>query len=353
VTALAPLPVSPSGPKERVAYLDNARYWVMLLVVIGHSLTEFVVMDSARGVYTWIYAFHMPLFILISGYTARHYVGDVKQIRRIVSTLVVPYLIVELSLQLINRHYTGEPAQLMVLSPQWIGWFMAALILWRLTTPIWRALRYPVTTSIIISLGSGLIDIPNVLAIHKTVAFLPFYVIGLHMTRERFLRLGTTPVRIVSAVFLSAVFVVCQYVQFPQSGQWLLWKNSYVDMGVTFGEGLLIRAGLIVLGLAMTFAALALVPRRRSWTTSQGERTFYCYLLHGFVIVWLDRHYQLWDKLEPYGATAVVGLILAAIVLANLLMTAPVAKFFRPVFEPRLTWMFRPLDESPKVKIPT
>ncbi len=352
MSALAPLPVSPTGPKERVAYLDNARYWVMLLVVIGHCLTELVVMDSARGVYTWIYAFHMPFFILISGYTARHYVGDVRQIRRIVSTLVVPYLLVELSLQLITRHYTGQPAQLMVLSPQWIGWFMAALILWRLTTPIWRALRYPITTSILISLGSGLIDIPNVLAIHKTLALLPFYVIGLHMTRERFLALGTMRIRTASAMLLAGVFVLCQLVRFPDAKEWLLWKHSYVELDTTFAEGLLVRAGLIALGLLMTFAALSLVPRGRSWTTSFGERTFYCYLLHGFVIIWLDRHYHLWDRLEPYGATAVAGLIVAALLLANLLMTPPFARVFRPVFEPRLTWMFRPIDESPKVKIP-
>ncbi len=66
MSALDPLPVATTPPKERVAYLDNARYWVMLLVVIGHSLTELVVMDSARGLYTWIYLFHMPFFILIS-----------------------------------------------------------------------------------------------------------------------------------------------------------------------------------------------------------------------------------------------------------------------------------------------
>ncbi|MFT4189446.1 MAG: acyltransferase family protein [Aeromicrobium sp.] len=353
MSALAPLPVSPTAPKERVAYLDNARYWVMLLVVVGHSLTEFVVMDSARGVYTWIYAFHMPFFVLISGYTARHYVGDVRQVRRIVSTLVVPYLIVELSLQLITRHYDGEPEQLMVLSPQWLGWFMAALILWRLTTPIWRALRYPITTSIVISLASVLIDIPNALALHKTLGLLPFYVIGLHMTREHFLRLGDWRLRLGSAAFLGALFVWCQLKQYDDSQPWLLWKNSYVDLEVSAVDAVVGRAVLIVLALAMTFAALSLVPRRRSWTTRQGERTFYCYLLHGYVILLLDRELHLWDKLEPYGATAVVGLILGAIVLANLLMTAPVARLFRPVFEPKLTWMFRPIDESPKVTIPT
>ncbi len=89
MSALEPLPVVTSAPKERVAYLDNARYWVMLLVVIGHSLTQFVAMDSARAVYVWIYAFHMPFFILISGYTARRYMGDARQVKRIISTLVV------------------------------------------------------------------------------------------------------------------------------------------------------------------------------------------------------------------------------------------------------------------------
>jgi fucose 4-O-acetylase-like acetyltransferase len=204
----------------------------------------------------------------------------------------------------------------------------------------------------VISLGSGLIDIPNVLAIHKTVAFLPFYVIGLHLTREHFLRLGTMRIRAASIALLGGLFVFCQLVRIPDAQAWLLWKNSYVDLGTTFAEGLLIRAGLIALGLLMTFAALSLVPRRRSWTTSFGERTFYCYLLHGFVIIWLDRHFHLWDQLEPYGVRSVAGLIIAAIVLANLLMTPIVARVFRPVFEPRLTWMFRPIDESPQVKIP-
>src|SRR5690606_39244600 len=218
MSRLDPLPVSTSTPKERVAYLDNARYWVMLLVVIGHSLTELVIMDSARGVYTWIYAFHMPFFILISGYTARHYVGDFRQIRRIVSTLMVPYLIVETGLQLITRHYDGEPEHLMILSPQWLGWFLAALFIWRLTTPIWRALKYPITTSILISLVAGLIEIPNVLALPKVLGLLPFYVIGLHFDRSTFLRLGQWRIRVASVLLLSGTFALS-----------LLFAQSWVD----------------------------------------------------------------------------------------------------------------------------
>lgn len=349
MSALAPLPTITVPRQERIAYLDNARYWVMLLVVVGHSLTELVVMDSARGLYTWIYLFHMPFFILISGYTARGYMGDFRQVRRVVSTLIVPYLLVETSLQLITQAYDGEPEQLMVLSPQWLGWFLAALFLWRITTPIWRALKYPVTTSIVISLASGLIEIPNVLALPKVLAFLPFYVIGLHMHQDLFARLSDWRVRVASVLVLAASFVYCQLHASEWTTSWLLWKQHYGEHPLNVGpvEGVATRAMLIVIALVLTAATLSLVPRARSWTTSQGERTLYCYLLHGYVIILLDRQFDLWARIEPYGAWAVVGCTVAAIVVANLLMTKIVAKAFRPVFEPRLTWMFRS-DDSPR-----
>lgn len=342
MSPLAPLPNEPKRPKQRIAYLDNARFWVMLLVVIGHSLTELVVMDSARGVYTWIYLFHMPLFILISGYTARHYVGDFRQVRRIVATLIVPYLLIETSLQLMTRHYDGEPEHLMILSPQWVGWFLAALFVWRLTTPLWRALKYPIATSVAISLISGLIEIPNVFALPKVLGFLPFYVIGLHFSRERFLRLTEWRYRIAGgallAVSLGASLLLADH-RFPT--QWLLYRGRYVDMGVSMFEGVAVRALLIAVGLAMTLAALSLVPRVQSITTVLGSRTLYAYLLHGFIIIYLDRQFSLWATIEPYGAVAVLGCIVAGAIVAVLLMTKPVATVFRPLFEPKLTWMFR------------
>ncbi|MRK00569.1 MULTISPECIES: acyltransferase family protein [Aeromicrobium] len=353
MSALDPLPVATAPPKERVAYLDNARYWVMLLVVIGHSLTEYVVMDSAKALYTWIYLFHMPFFILISGYTARHYIGDFRQIRRIVSTLIVPYLLVETSLQLITRHYDNEPKTLMILSPQWLGWFLAALFLWRITTPIWRALKYPITTSIVISLLAGLIEIPNVLALPKVLALLPFWVIGLHMNRELFLRLGDWRIRIVSAITLALAFVFCELYSADWTTQWLLWKDRYDEppLDATAWEGMMTRGELLLVGAVLTFATLSLIPRSRSFTTVLGGRTFYCYLLHGYIIILLDRELDLWSTFEEYGATAVAVFALAAIVVANLLMTKPVATVFRPLFEPKLTWLFREA-EPPSVRVP-
>lgn len=337
-----------AAPKERIAYLDNARYWVMLLVVIGHSLTQFVDMDSARGVYVWIYSFHMPLFILISGFLAKSYRGSPRQVRRLVSTLVVPYLLVETSLQVIFRHYTGEPERYMLLSPQWLAWFLAALFVWRLTTPIWNALRYPVTTSIAISLLVGLIEVPNVLALPKILGFLPFYVIGLQMTPERFARLADVRIRIASAVLLAGSFVVCYLYSRHWTLDWLLWKQRYDEapLEATPLEGITQRAELLALGLLLTAAALSLIPRHRSWYSAMGERTLYAYLLHGYVILVLRYEFGLFGFLSDYGAPAAAAVIVGAAVLGHLLMTRVVSRIFRPLFEPRLDWLFRTEDEA-------
>ena len=315
MSALEPLPVTTAPAKERVAYLDNARYWVMLLVVIGHSLTQFTDMDSARGVYVWIYSFHMPFFILISGYTARRYVGDARQVRRIVSTLVVPYLMVETTMQLITRHYVGEPDPLMILSPQWLAWFMAALFVWRLTTPIWRALKYPITTSIVISLLVGLIEVPNVLALPKILGFLPFYVVGLHMSRERFERLAAPRDPCASVVAARLGALIC-YVYSQELDDRLAAVEAALRRGPAQrhrdrGHHPAGRAAGDRLPADVRGAVAR--PPRRSWTTA--SRRAYVLLLPDARLRHLvprSCQFEVFDRIDQYGVVAVIGCIIGA-----------------------------------------
>ena len=92
-------------------------------------------------------------------------------------------------MQLITRHYGGgarpddDPVAAVA------GLVHGRPVRVAATTPIWRALKYPITTSIVISLTVGLFEIPNVLSLPKILGFLPFYVVGMHMSREWFERL--------------------------------------------------------------------------------------------------------------------------------------------------------------------
>jgi fucose 4-O-acetylase-like acetyltransferase len=342
IAAESQLADAPVSPKRRVAYLDNARFYVMILVVIGHPLLHLSQNHLARAIYIWIYLFHMPLFALISGYISRNFVGTRKQLRRTVSTLVVPYLIVETSFQLLARHY-GKTGPLMLLSPKWVAWFLAALFIWRLTTPLWRALRHPILVSVLISLAIPLTNVPNVLAMPKTLGMLPFYVIGMQFTMSRFKQLATTRVRVVSVVFLLATAVYSWFA----APQWHLtlfkWRHFYSETHLysTWYFGMAHRAVLLAVGVAMCVAVLSLVPWRRSWTSPMGERTLYCYLLHGFVIMIAADQWHVFTPLRAMGDAGVWLTIGTAIVLALALMTKPVAVVFRPLFEPKLKWLFR------------
>jgi fucose 4-O-acetylase-like acetyltransferase len=336
----APTPAATTA--QRFAYLDNARYWVMVLVVVGHTLTPFIDSNTARGLWVWIYTFHVPAFVLLSGYAARNFRGKPHQIRRMVGTLVIPFLIIETSFQLITRHYTGQPDPMKILSPQWLGWFLTALVVWRLTTPVWKAIRYPITVSILISLLVPLTEVPNVLALPKILGFLPFYVAGMFMTQERFEWLGHARVRISAVVTLAVALGISYQIAPDRVASWLFWRHRYGEapLSATAFEGIWQRSQLLAIGFLLTFAALSLIPHHRMWTTPIGERTLYAYLLHGYILLMLEHEFKLFDRIADDGFPAVVACFAGAVIVANLLMTPLVRTVFRPIFEPKLSWLF-------------
>jgi len=170
---------------------------------------------------------------------------------------------------------------------------------------------------------------------------LPFYVIGMQLTMKRFHRLAETRYRIVSGVVVVATLVICWFGSPHWHLSWQKWRHNYHELGATPLEGIAHRGILLAAGVLLCFAILSLVPWRRSWTSPMGERTLYCYLLHGFVVLALAQWLHVFDRIMPWGTWAIVATIAGAVVLAIALMTKPVAVVFRPVFEPRLRWLFK------------
>ena len=62
--------LSAPAVKERIYLYDNVKCLAIFLVVIGHAinfLTDYDGNNLEKSMYSLIYAFHMPLFIFISG----------------------------------------------------------------------------------------------------------------------------------------------------------------------------------------------------------------------------------------------------------------------------------------------
>ncbi|WP_428836962.1 acyltransferase family protein [Streptomyces cuspidosporus] len=339
----APLRGGGSGGRTRDPYFDNAKYLTIVLVACGHAWEPLTYGSRAvTAVYLTVYAFHMPAFALISGYFSRGFDLGPKRLRRLLTGVAAPYVVFEVAYTLFYRWAQDDPGYpISLLDPWYVMWFLVALFIWRLTTPLWPALRHPVPVALAFAvLASVSPEMGGDLALQRVLAFLPFFVLGLSLRPEHFARLRTRRARL-AALPVGAGALIAAYAVAPRlDAGWFYHRGSVAGLGVPAWAGVFTTPALFLLALVLTAAFLAWVPGRRLWITALGTGTMYGYLLHGFVIKssrfwgWYD-HPWLHTPLGELTVTA------AAIAMITVLCTAPVRRLFRPLVEPRMAWAFR------------
>ena len=73
--------------KDRIYWIDYLKAFTMFLVVLGHSG-----LDNDSIIKSWIYGFHMPLFIFVSGYFVKKSRPILVELKNDIRNLCVPYL---------------------------------------------------------------------------------------------------------------------------------------------------------------------------------------------------------------------------------------------------------------------
>jgi fucose 4-O-acetylase-like acetyltransferase len=330
---------APPPKRKRDPYLDNVKFVLIAFVIIGHSLVPTLNTDSSRSLYIFIYTFHMPLFVMISGYLSRNFWNSNAKTNKLVDTFVVPYVIVEVGYALV-RLGLGQKWSLTIIDPAWINWYLLALLFWRLSTPVWKRMKYPVPVAIAIYLFAGFSQISGDFSMDRFFGLMPFFVIGLVTQPEHFELLNRRWIKIVSGGVLLCAAAVSILIAPMAPLKPFYFKHSFQDMDLSWWMGVSVRAGLLVCGLAMSYAVLSLVPRRETWFTDLGTRTLYCYLLHGIpVLIAKD---QKWLELPwLHGPLGVLAITSSCFALAIILCLPETRTLFKWVLEPRLTWLYR------------
>ncbi|GGZ00906.1 membrane protein [Streptomyces poonensis] len=349
----APAPPRSARP-SRDPYFDNAKYLTIVLVACGHAWEPLTYGSrAATAAYLTVYAFHMPAFALISGYFSRSFDLSPGRVRRLVTSVVVPYLVFETAYTLFYRWARddwGYPLSL--LDPWYVMWFLLALFVWRITTPLWPALRHPVPVALgIAALASVSPDTGGDMGLQRVLAFLPCFVLGLTLRGEHFERLRTRRVRLL-ALPVGAGALVAAYGVAPWfDAGWFYHRGSVTGQGAPAWAGLLTTPALFGLAVLLTACFLAWVPRRHTWFTALGAGTMYGYLLHGFVI----KSSRFWDWYAPAWVHTPLGeLMVTALAVGGItvLCGPPVRAVFRYVVEPRMEWAFRARDEPADTPVP-
>jgi fucose 4-O-acetylase-like acetyltransferase len=318
----------------RDPYLDNAKVVLVTLAVVGHWWSLLPQTLESERVYDFLYTWHMPALVLVTGYLSRHFTWSAARLRSLAETVVVPYLLFSTLLAAFTVVLGYERPEQMFLVPMWPLWYLMSLFFWRLATPAvtWLPAPVAVAAAVGISLLGGTLEYPY-LDVTRVTGLFPFFVLGVVLTPELLAKVRLPAVRSLGIAALAYTFyVVVDGIDEWAGTQWLYFKG-YDYLGVDDGRGIEVRAFLLLVGLCCTVGALALVPTTERWWTRIGGATMVVFLFHGFVLRLLGRlGFEEWALRHDHLAPVVV--VAGSIALTVVLGSPTAVRLLGPVVDP-------------------
>lgn len=317
----------------RDAYYDNAKFFLIFFVVFGHFIQSYIHEDKwIYALYTTIYTFHMPAFILISGFFAK---GFAKKgyLAKITKKLILPYLIFQ-GIYSIYYFFIHENSVIEMdpLYPQWSLWYLMSLFCWNVMLFLftkWRA-----GFSLILSIALGVFvgyfeEINSFLSLSRTFVFFPFFLLGYYFKKEYFEKFRTLKFRYISIFILTGIFMAFYFMP-DFDYQWLFGSKPYEVLETGHVNGGLIRLGVYGLTLLAIFSFMALVSKKRYFFTKWGTSSIYVYLLHGFFVKYF-RNSELEGIINQ--SEQIIVLLFISILLIAFLSSNMVRKIAQPFIE--------------------
>jgi fucose 4-O-acetylase-like acetyltransferase len=276
---------------------DNMRAILIILVVWGHLLTSMIESyDSIKMIYFFVYFFHMPAMVFISGYFSK----NLDKIRsNAFETILLPYLILNVityiyKMLIIQQPYFG----FRFFRPLWGLWYLFALFVWKFFLKDLVRIRFILPLSFLVGLLSGFSkEFSEYMALGRIVCLLPFFLLGYFFRKEQVEKIRRIPKIFSVAVIAVTAFLSYYIVREELFSQGVLFLRKYFpqDQEVKY---MLFRLLVYVLALAMIGALINLTGSRKSFLSRIGTGTLTIYVLHLFTIPLLEKLEILKDR--PY-----------------------------------------------------
>lgn len=317
----------------------NLRFLLILCVFIGNAIEPLITrMDGMHSLYMWIFTFHMPLFVFVTGYFAKHNLtGEAG--RRTLLQISFQYVIFQSLYSLLdvtvfqvnNIHHS-------FFAPYLLLWFLASHICWRLLLLMMRKCSVVQQLAISITLGIlvGYLQMDGTwFSISRTFVFLPFFIAGYHFSFEKLEQLLTIKTRGIALSVSILLFAVIFLGGADLAPGWLYGNMTYGQLDHHEWYAGIFRLSLYLLQTIAGAAFLSFVPKGASLLTDYGRRTLYVFLLHGFIIRFaaVSPLYQYFNN-----DWAALILVIGAILLTLLLSQTFVRKWTFLFIEPSVQW---------------
>lgn len=340
--------------KTRDPWLDNAKGILMILVVLGHAVAPMTgIYGTMAFLYVFINAFHMPAFMMVSGYLSKRRVEKKDAVTMINKDLVM-YITAQILVFLFMCWVPGgfkaagqedmfSASKFTFLVPAYQLWYLMSILLFTffcMAVQPQKKGKIALPIALILSVAVGFFPTVFVLKFSKSVAFFPFFLMGLMFGKEKLMKLRDKTVFRVLGVFVLLFYAVFMWYGtkhgwFFQDMFAISTRFSHYPKGMKGLYPPLTRAAILLFIPLVSAAFLAVCPRKKSIFTRLGERSAYIFVLHVvfiFLIRFLNSKFKIFALLDSPLKKLIYLVVVASI--AFLLATDPVYKIFRPILEP-------------------
>lgn len=270
--------------KERVALWDNVKFLLMITVVIGHLVNPGT--DNShlfRSIYIFIWSFHMPLFIFISGLFHKN-----KNIKEKAVSYFSIYFVLKIC-YLILKMISKQKLSFEIFTESGLPWFLFATAVFMLITYFLRDFdrKYIFIIAILLGLFSGYDkNVGDFLVLSRIIVFYPFYLLGTMVNKEKIEQFAKKVyVKAFAGAALLAWGAVCFfltekiYIIRPLLSGRNPFNKNIVDYGVLY------RAGVYVLAAVIGLCFILVAPTfKLGKITDFGQRTLQIYFWHDLII---------------------------------------------------------------------
>jgi fucose 4-O-acetylase-like acetyltransferase len=277
--------------KQRIYFFDNLKAILILLVVIGHMIDlGSYKSDFIRFTYFFIYYFHMPLFIFITGYFSKN---TIKCREQVFDRFFIPYVILVvlsyLQIRFLLPVEEGIPG-FRVLSPPSSLWFILALVIWKYLLHDLVKIRFVLFFSLIGGLLVGFShEFRSILALGRIGVFTFFFLLGYYTKIEHIERIRKIPKLISAASILVIGYIVYYLSCIKEIKLGNVLCNTHYDDNFSM-EGFFYRGVYYIIATVMIIICINLASNKKTIITTVGQRTFTIYYFHMFFVRFIESY---------------------------------------------------------------
>lgn len=276
--------------KPRLYMFDNLKFVLITLVVIGHTITSDVIENtSLQSMFIFIYSFHMPLFLFISGLFQKKESKSLN--RKKVITYVILGLIVKMFVMFVDGIlFTGEP-KFSLLNGDGLFWYLFVLAYYNVLCYAFRKVdtRLILFISIALSLLIGYDNsIGDFLCLSRAIVFFPFYYIGFCLNPKQVVVFCSKKLIRIVSIFIVLIWlmitILCIEDIYSLRGLFT-GRNSYDDISKECSMLDRVITTMISCLLSIAFISISVSFNRYiSVISNVGQKTLQIYFWHSIFL---------------------------------------------------------------------